>query len=431
MGLTELHNHLYGSISVETLFWLGKNNPNPRWNLFTESYEKEFGKKIDPKNFFEVYDEPNKLGELYYFDKPGPFSQFQAKFNLIIALSTLNEEELIEVSRKTILEHWKEGISYIEYRQMFSPIATREDYVKKLNAICKGLKKGEEESGNKISGRLAISLHRDKLYIDQYEWVKQIQRDDSLVRKYLVGIDFCHIEENFPPKEKIKFFQKVHEDNQIEKETALSILYHVAESFEDKTPHSAIRWVLDAAGSKVHRLGHCIALGVNPEIYLGKKFHEKVSERRDQLKFLMDHYDEIRSFGVIVEKNQLEKEYQALGDRKDNELLEFIGDKNFLEELLIFQDYAISIIEKSDSIVETCPTSNLLIGRIPRLSDHPLKRFARSNLKLTIGADDPGIFKTSLEKEYSLANQLITDEQIKKIQENSINFCSELLVGRK
>jgi adenosine deaminase len=55
---------------------------------------------------------------------------------------------------------------------------------------------------------------------------------------------------------------------------ALAGLYHVGESFTDKTIESAIRWVHEAAEAGAHRLGHAIALGVEPHSYGPHTRHE-------------------------------------------------------------------------------------------------------------------------------------------------------------
>ena len=55
MNFPDLHNHLYGSISAETLYEIGKRNPNPRWNLFTDLHKKIYGKEIRTESFFRDY----------------------------------------------------------------------------------------------------------------------------------------------------------------------------------------------------------------------------------------------------------------------------------------------------------------------------------------------------------------------------------------
>ena len=60
-------------------------------------------------------------------------------------------------------------------------------------------------------------------------------------------------------------------------------------------------------------------------------------------------------------------------------------------------------IKNSDITVETNPWSNYLTRAVPSIAAHPLKKFIAAGLRCTIGADDPEILDTHLNKEYALA----------------------------
>jgi len=92
---TDLHNHLYGCLPAETLYRIGKINPNPRWEIYLDSYEKAYGIKINPKTFFEDYSNPKEFANLYHFHEKAPFLHFQAKFNLIIALVKFDQRNFL------------------------------------------------------------------------------------------------------------------------------------------------------------------------------------------------------------------------------------------------------------------------------------------------------------------------------------------------
>ena len=63
------------------------------------------------------------------------------------------------------------------------------------------------------------------------------------------------------------------------------------------------------------------------------------------------------------------------------------------------QDFALSRLAVLGTVVETCPTSNLRIGAVPDAKDHPVHRFLASDVRLAIGADDPGLFDCTLADE--------------------------------
>ena len=61
------------------------------------------------------------------------------------------------------------------------------------------------------------------------------------------------------------------------------------------------------------------------------------------------------------------------------------------------------LIKRSGITVETNPWSNYLTRAVASIEAHPLKNFIKAGVKCTIGADDPEILDTHLNKEYSLA----------------------------
>ena len=63
----------------------------------------------------------------------------------------------------------------------------------------------------------------------------------------------------------------------------------------------------------------------------------------------------------------------------------------------------IELIKSSSVTVETNPRSNYLTRAVASIEEHPLKEFIKAGVKCTIGADDPEILDTDLNKEYSLA----------------------------
>lgn len=58
-------------------------------------------------------------------------------------------------------------------------------------------------------------------------------------------------------------------------------------------------------------------------------------------------------------------------------------------------------------MLEICPTSNLLIGVISDLEEHPLPRLVQQGLNVCINTDDPGWFDTDLTTELEIAGDLL------------------------
>jgi len=431
----DLHNHLYGCLPAETLLRIGKGNEKPRWEIYVDSYEKTYGIKIKPHTFFEEYSDIKKFKSLYHFKEKSPFLHFQAKFNLIIALIEFHEKEIREVSRDVVLSHALEDVSFAEYRLMFAKEEPKDIFFRKLMASCEGFLEGEAKAkseGKPIQARLVMSIHRDINYEKHYDWMKNWMEKESILKEGLVGIDFCHVEERFPPKDKKEFFSQVLKDNKAEPSTALAILYHVGESFRDKTPFSAVRWILESAQNGAHRLGHALALGISPDYFLSEERTELVSERLDQIHFELENYSNIIEFGSYFKKDDLESERNKLLKMELHDEITMNMDEVNIRYLETFQDYCMSSLTKTESVIECCPTSNLYIGMLETLKDHPIARFYQNDLKLTIGSDDPGLFDTKLYNEFEKAIESgITEAALKQIQEKSFQYKSSILSGRE
>jgi hypothetical protein len=87
--------------------------------------------------------------------------------------------------------------------------------------------------------------------------------------------------------------------------------------------------------------------------------------------------------------------------------------------LKVIQDAMRDEVSRADLIIEVNPSSNLLIGHVPDLVDHPLWRLrpaphmggasapAQTPLTICVGSDDPLTFATSLRQEYQLLHDTL------------------------
>lgn len=432
--LCELHSHLYGCLKVEDLEFLADRRP-PRAEIFTESFRRTHGSTPpDISALFAGTSESRRLLEQhYYFLEPAEFPFFQTCFDLIITVSHTDPEELALVSRRVAAA---EDADYAEYRVLFPPRDSHSLFQEKVHALCEGLREAARETGRTL--RLIPSLWRDQSLCDQhYDLLRSLMREHDVIREYTTGIDFCHVEEGHPPSEKREFFARVLKDNREDPRHALAILYHVGESFADKSVESAARWVLEAAEAGAHRLGHAISLGVNPELFQGNERgvrHEIVSERLDQIAFELRHRESLRDAGYHVEPDALTAESSRLSelDAPEKQTISVVYDAERREQLRRFQDWAMRGVQKQNAVIEVCPTSNLRIARLAHDRNHPLARFLAAGLPVVIGADDPGILKTGLREELALVTEWggVGSSGVKRMLETARNSRSEILSGR-
>src|SRR5215510_10902583 len=71
--------------------------------------------------------------------------------------------------------------------------------------------------------------------------------------------------------------------------------------------------------------------------------------------------------------------------------------------------------------IEVCISSNVRTGCLDDLRRHPVRRYFEEGLMVTINSDDPAMFRTSLEREYQLCQDVfeLTDEHIRELARNS------------
>jgi len=88
--------------------------------------------------------------------------------------------------------------------------------------------------------------------------------------------------------------------------------------------------------------------------------------------------------------------------------IEVLGATRIGHGVQIYRDPAVmEIIRQKGIVLELCPTSNMLTNAIPRLQDHPLKKYLDYGILTTINTDDPGIFNTNMNREYRISRELI------------------------
>lgn len=253
----------------------------------------------------------------------------------------------------------------------------------------------------------------------------------------------------------------------------INLTYHVGEDFYDLCDglhaiDEAIRFLNLERGS---RIGHAIALGINPKEYYERRCFQTIMTRQRLLDTLAWVYGTAleNNISISVEyKKELLAKAQELYDsigynspfdidmyvksmmlrsdsldttgmfsdwrkaafcedslckkaRTDKPMMlchEFLTDKNVWEKgnkIEIFKykpeiiDIALdlqlhlnSLILDKQIVIETNPSSNVVIGPIDGYEEHSIHKFIKDGVNATLNTDDKGIFSTSLPNEYSL-----------------------------
>ncbi|MBM4252985.1 MAG: hypothetical protein FJ146_13515 [Deltaproteobacteria bacterium] len=397
----ELHCHLYGCLTPEDLWLLGRDRFEkvvPRLAWYAEEYEKAYGRRPDSRQYWSSDAGLDLLRRDFLFTSAHPFARFQASFNLAIALLPITPGDT------TVLSHVMHaqaasGITYGEYR-LFAPPHLGPDDLRHYFAVTadRTLELAAKFAGSFAPKIVFSIMRRHEVGLLQYQILKEVL--DAKPQRYdaVVAIDFCGMEEHHPPQFTAPLVRRILADNTACPEKGLAVLYHVGESFADKTLASAVRWVSEAQALGVHRLGHALALGINPDLYIGHTVSETAGERRRHLQWLLASRSWLGSQGYDIVPASIESALKVIAGAPEQELITTTWTSAVASDCARLQDAVMSHLRDHDAIIESCPTSNMLIGNLSK-DTHPLPRFMASGLSVIIGADDPGIFATSLARE--------------------------------
>lgn len=295
-----------------------------------------------------------------------------------------------------VRRHRNEGIEYIEYRAGMGPTIFEEWHSRYAGYF-------RDSSTEDFTAKYIVRLYPGDP-VGSYERLRELLRTRPDLVDTIVGVDFTGGES--PPKQLRAFFEKLHADNRENPAQSLDAAVHVGEVFFDKSLESAIRCCHEMAMLGARRLGHCIAPGLDPSVAVRRRHsahtEETVSERLDQIAYDLQHLEQLDSFGVGVDVEQLNEERRQLLDVDSACTLKRGYDDRRLEEIRLRQDFVLGELKRLDTVIEVCPTSNLRIAGIPDMEHHPVKKFYSAGVNMAICTDDPGVFDSPLASEVDL-----------------------------
>jgi adenosine deaminase len=406
-----LHLHILGAYYAEDVLELGKAvYQQGAWDEYhyADTYQALFGVRPDARAIFEeALNKGNEGLELikrwhvYTEADGGDFARWEAKFNFFMGIWTryrhIGGQADVTLLQHMIDRYWKQGLDYIEYR-----CGTGLDLENFLyfHSLCARLLQAASDEHR--TARYILSLQR-WAPLQAYANVQRLLAEYPELAPTIVGLDFASSEQGFPPKSVRPLFEQVARDNRRAPERALDMVYHVGEEFFDKSVESAIRWCHEIAEMGARRLGHALALGLDPDVATQRRPHahvfERVSERLDQITYDLRHQAALRAYNVEIEEPALLAERAILQRMPPEEQVERPYAPARLDEIRRRQQLVLDRLTAWGTVIECCPTSNLRIGGVPDAKHHPIHRFLASNVNLVICSDDPGNFDITLASE--------------------------------
>ena len=92
-----------------------------------------------------------------------------------------------------------------------------------------------------------------------------------------------------------------------------------------------------------------------------------------------------------------------------------------------------ALLRECDIPLEVCISSNVCTGAVGTLDEHPVRKLFDAGVPITLNTDDPALFRTSLQTEYSLAMQKFgfAESELRGIAENAFRYACRRAGARK
>lgn len=87
-----------------------------------------------------------------------------------------------------------------------------------------------------------------------------------------------------------------------------------------------------------------------------------------------------------------------------------------------FRDpWLLDVLAEREVTVECCLSCNVLLGAVPRLTEHPMQRFRAHGIKVALGTDNPVQIGTTIGDEYAAAAQLgLSDAELLELTRTAV-----------
>jgi len=128
------------------------------------------------------------------------------------------------------------------------------------------------------------------------------------------------------------------------------------------------------------------------------------SERGFPRSMFRDQFDRARAAGL----RSVPHAGETTGPETIWDALRTLGAERIEHGITAVQDPALlEHLAASGVTLDVCPTSNVALGVVPSLAEHPLRALVDAGVRVTVNTDDPPMFGTDLDREYAVAADLL------------------------
>jgi adenosine deaminase len=114
---------------------------------------------------------------------------------------------------------------------------------------------------------------------------------------------------------------------------------------------------------------------------------------------------------------------ELLGPSSVRSALDQLGADRILHGIRAVEDEALMLrLASSDTCLDVCPSSNVLLGVVPELEVHPLSKLLHAGVRCSLNADDPLLFGVGILDEYARAREQMSfdDDDLATLARSSL-----------
>ncbi len=142
----------------------------------------------------------------------------------------------------------------------------------------------------------------------------------------------------------------------------------------------------------------------------------------DEARFPAELFEDVFAFARAQGLHVVAHAGEAAGAQSVRAAVEVLGAERIGHGIRALEDpQVVSLLAQRRIALEVCPTSNLLTGVATREQPHPLVALDAAGCVITIDADDPALFRTSITDEYAYVEQLIGRVAVVRFVRNAID----------
>ena len=137
-------------------------------------------------------------------------------------------------------------------------------------------------------------------------------------------------------------------------------------------------------------------------------------------------FDRYKTYYDYAKKNGLKLKVHAgefLGAENVKEAIETLN----IDELqhgfrAVESDYVLDIIKERNIRLNICPTSNIYLGAVDDIKNHPVRKIYDKGINISINTDDLIVFDSTVSEEYLVLynNHIFNEDELDKIRINSL-----------